>query len=225
MEQLEELTLFDIYAYNPENFGNLVIRFAFNSIVTGIIMYFFYYRNSPRKDYLMTFSLISITVFFLVILLDSVKLQMGFALGLFAIFGIIRYRTISIPIKEMTYLFVIIGISVINALASKKISYVEILFTNAVFLGFCWLYESNRIKKHISVKLVMYDNVKLIAPNQSEALKADLEKRLGLSIVKVEIGKVDFIRDSALLHVSYRMDSKEVNTADSTDNFTLTPDL
>ncbi len=219
MNDFIEHELFGVYAILPENFANLVIRLVINLLVTGVIIYVLYYRKTQRKDYLMTFSLISITVFFLVFLLDSIKLQVGFALGLFAIFGIIRYRTITIPIKEMTYLFVIIGISVINALANKKIGYAELVFANIVFVGACWLFESNLIKKHISVKTIVYDNIRLIKSGHETELKADLEERLGLIITKVEIGSVDFLKDSAVLNVSYVSKGADVNTAETNERY------
>ena len=111
----------------------LLFRFVFNFIVVGIIIHFFYYPKSKRRDYYFTFTLISISVFFLIFLLGSVKLKIGFALGIFAIFGIIRYRTESVPIREMTYLFTITALSVINAL-SIQVGLTEMLVTNAIFL-------------------------------------------------------------------------------------------
>jgi hypothetical protein len=199
----------------PNNFTDFLIPLTINLVVTGIIIFGIYYRKMYRKDYLITFSLISLTVFFLVFLLDNVNLPIGLALGLFAVFGIIRYRTISIPIKEMTYLFVIIGISIINALASKGIGYFELLFVDCMFIFSCWLAESRLIKTHVSVKVVVYDNVRLIKPEKQDELKADLEERLGLTIVKIEIGSVNFLRDSAVLKISYLPKDKEVNTADA----------
>lgn len=181
------MDIFGIQAFHLENFINLALRFALNLVVTGIIIYVFYYRKAQRKDYLMTFSLISLTVFLLVFLLDNVKLQIGFALGLFAIFGIIRYRTIVIPIKEMTYLFVLIGVSIINALANKKVSYAELMFANLAFIFFCWLFESRLIKRHTSSKVIMYDNIKLVHAGREAELKQDLEARLGLSITRIEL--------------------------------------
>lgn len=219
MENLIDYKLFGVYAYDSINFANLIIRFLFNLLVTGFIIYYFYYRKAQRKDYLMTFSLISMTVFFLVILLDNVKLQVGFALGLFAIFGIIRYRTITISIKEMTYLFVIIGLTVINALANKKISYAELLFTNTMFIILCWIFESDIFIRHISTKMVIYDNVKLVKAGKDEELKADLENRLGLKIIRIEIGTVDYIKDSAILTISYASKEVEENTADLIDKY------
>jgi hypothetical protein len=213
MNELIELSLFV-----PNNVANLFIPLVINLIVTGVIIYGLYYRKMHRKDYLTAFSLISLTVFFLVFLLDNAQLQIGLALGMFAVFGIIRYRTISIPIKEMTYLFVVIGISVINALANKKIGYAGLALVNVLFIFACWLFESSLITNHISVKKVRYDNISLIKAGKESELKADLEERLGLTIVKIEVGRVNFIRDSALLNVSYLTKGADVNTAETIDD-------
>jgi len=199
------------------SFVNLALRLLLNIVVTGFIIFALYYRKTHRRDYMMTFSLISLTVFMLVFLLDNVTLQIGFALGLFAVFGIIRYRTIVIPIKEMTYLFVLIGISVINALANSKVGYAELLFTNAMFMFFCWLFESRFVKKHISVKEIKYDNIKLIRSGMEAELKKDLEERLGLNIVKIKIEKVDLLKDCATLNVSYVVQPDELNTTENTN--------
>jgi len=148
----------------------------------------------------------------LLFMLDSVKLQVGFALGLFAIFGILRYRTDAMPIREMTYLFSIIGISVINALA-KNVSYIELGLTNAIFIGVSWLMESNRVLKHVSCKLVVYEKIEMILPERKADLIVDLKQRTGLEVTNVEIGSVDFLKDVAYLKVFYI--SREVNTADN----------
>ena len=215
--------LFGADAIVQKSFIDFAIPFIINMLVIGIIIYGIYYRKMHRKDYLTTFSLISLTVFFLVFLLDNINLQVGLALGLFAVFGIIRYRTRTIQIKEMTYLFVIIGISIINALASRKIGYIGLVPVNIIFILACWLFESDLIKHHISVKRVVYDNINLIKCGKENELKADLEKRLGLTIVNIEIGRVDFLRDSAVLRISYLSKDGVVNTADTLEEYELTP--
>jgi len=214
---------FGVESIVPKHFADFIIPLVINLLTTGIIIYGIYYRKMHRKDYMTTFSLISLTVFFLVFLLDSIELQIGLALGLFAVFGIIRYRTISIPIKEMTYLFVIIGISIINALANTKIGYIGLVLANIMFIFACWLFESTLIKKHISVKKIKYDNIRLIKVGRESELKADLEERLGLTIVKIETGSVDFLRDSAVLKISYLSIDPEINTAETIENFEITP--
>ena len=196
----------------------LLFRFVFNFIVVGIIIHFFYYPKSKRRDYYFTFTLISISVFFLIFLLGSVKLKIGFALGIFAIFGIIRYRTESVPIREMTYLFTITALSVINAL-SIQVGLTEMLVTNAIFLLVTCLLESERWRKHTSSKLILYDRIQLITPDKREELIADLSARTGLHIQKIEIGHIDFLRDAAFIKVYYESDSRETNTVDHLTKF------
>lgn len=214
----DEGVLFGSPLLDADGFGQLVLRFLFNFIVVGIIIHFFYYPKSRRRDYYFTFSLINISVFFLIFLLGSVKLKIGFALGLFAIFGIIRYRTESVPIREMTYLFVIIAVSVINALAIQ-ISYAELIATNLIFVLATWLLESNRWLKNISCKLILYDKIQLIKPEKSEELMADLKQRTGINIQKIEIGHIDFLRDVAYIKVYYEPFSDETNTIDMMTRF------
>jgi hypothetical protein len=202
---------------NVADFWFLVIRCLFNTAIVWFIIHFLYYRKSQRRDYYFTFMLISLSIFFLIYLLGSVKIKIGFALGLFAIFGIIRYRTESMPVREMTYLFVIIAISVINAL-SGPVSSLELVATNIIFILAIWLCEGNKWIKHTSCKLVQYDKINLITPEHYDEMLEDLTKRLGLNIVKVEVGAVDFLRDMAILKVYYKSlneDNGNVNTVDN----------
>ncbi len=180
----------------------LLSRFAINIVVVLLIIYLFYYPKSRRRDYTFTFTLISISIFFMIYLLGGTKLKIGFALGLFAIFGIIRYRTESMPVREMTYLFMIIAISVINALNADWHA-LEVLCVNAIFVLSLWACESILWLKqrHLASKLVMYDRIELIVPARRAELIADLEARLGLKIVKIEVGDVDFIKEATMIKV------------------------
>ncbi len=198
------------------DFYELLLRFSLNLLIIAIIVRGLYYPVTRRKDYLFTFLLLSTIVFLLCFLLESVKLQLGFAFGLFAIFGILRYRTNAIPIKEMTYLFVIIGISVVNALANKKISWAELLFTNLIILGLIYGLEKIWLLKHESSKVIVYEKIDLIKPEKRELLLKDLEERTGLKINRVEIGRIDFLRDTARIVIYYFESS--VNLADENDN-------
>ena len=193
--------------------SELVIRFLLNTAVIALIVRVFYYPKSKRRDYFVTFILISISVFLLIFLMGGVKLKVGFALGLFAIFGIIRYRTESVPIREMTYLFLIIAVSAINGLATS-ISYVELLATNLLFIISIWAMESNRWVKHVASKLVMYDNIALITPEKESELVEDLKKRTGLDIIRVEVGAIDFSKDTAMVKIYYEPLSNEINSVD-----------
>lgn len=192
----------------------MLTRFLINALVAWVIIRFMYYPKSRRRDYYFTFSLISICIFFLIYLLGGVKLKIEFALGLFAIFGIIRYRTESMPVREMTYLFAIITVSIINALATT-LSYVELAGVNLLFIACIRIYESSRWLKHLSCKLIMYDRIDLVKPECREELMEDLRLRTGLQIQKVEIGSLDFLRDSALLKVYYDTADNEINTVDN----------
>lgn len=210
---MEDLELMDSQLIDVADMWQLVLRFVFNTLVTWFIIRFQYYPKSRRRDYFFTFSLIAVSVFFLIFLLGGVKLKIGFALGLFAIFGIIRYRTESMPVREMTYLFVLIALSVINALA-VTLSYAELLVTNLIFIISIWLCEGRQWLNHVSCKLIMYDRIDLVKPSCMDELIEDLRNRTGLAITKVEVGAMDFLRDTAMLKVYYEAPDAEVNTTD-----------
>jgi hypothetical protein len=171
----------------------------------------FYYPKAKRRDYYFTFSLIGVSIFMLIYLMGGVKLKIGFALGLFAIFGIIKYRTEQVPIREMTYMFIIIAVAAINGLATS-ISYFELIGTNLIFIIALAICENTKWMKHVPTKLIKYDNVKLVAHGKEDELKADLEKRLGLKIIRVEVGNVDFLKDSAFIKVYYHLPKGESNS-------------
>ncbi|HNW57493.1 MAG TPA: DUF4956 domain-containing protein [Bacteroidales bacterium] len=194
----------------------LICRFTLNFTVILILVRWLYYSVAKRKDYLFTYILISCIVFFLCYLLENVKLQIGFALGLFAIFGIIRYRTDSMPIKEMTYLFLVIGISVINALANKKTSIVEVLFTNAAIIAITYALEKVWLLKHESSKIITYEKINLILPEKRQEMIEDLESRTGIKNIKrVEIGKINFLKDTCRVTIFFDEYSSGVNYEES----------
>ncbi|WP_405607493.1 DUF4956 domain-containing protein [Polaribacter sp. Asnod1-A03] len=186
-----------------DDFFKMMFRFTLNFIFLTIIIRFIYYPDSKRKDYVFTYYLISIIVFFLCFTLKKYEMDIGMALGLFAIFGIIRYRTNPVDIKEMTYLFVVIGVSIINSLANKKMSYAEILSANIIIISVLLLIEKYWALKQVVSKTIIYENIENIKPEKYEVLKADLEERTGLEINKVKIGDVDFLRDIATLTIFY----------------------
>jgi hypothetical protein len=193
------------------DFLEFILRFALNSSVIMILIRWLYYTNARRKDYLFTYILISTIIFLLCFLLESVKLQIGFALGLFAIFGIIRYRTSSMPIKEMTYLFIVIGISVINALSGTSTTLADLLFTNTVIILITYGLEKIWLLKHEASKTIIYEKINLIKPENHQDLLKDLVKRTGITnINRVETGKIDFLKDSCILTIFY--DSTVIET-------------
>ena len=171
--------------FDPNILLMLLIRFTANLLVCWIIIQFFYYRKSVRKDYYFTFMLFSCTIFLLLFILQNLSMEFGFALGLFCIFGMIRYRTETVSIREMTYLFVIIGISAVNGL-SMDVDYTTLLVANFLFIGIIWALESNKFVKHTSTKIVLYEKIALIKPDRYNDMIADLKDRTGLNITKVE---------------------------------------
>lgn len=208
---LEATKFFGIRLFDPDDFFELLWRFILNALVAILITRYIYYPSHKRRDFVFTFLLFSVVVFFLCHLLSNVKISMGFALGLFAIFGIMRYRTDTVAIREMTYLFVIIGISVINALANKKVSYAELFFTNFVIIAFVYAFEKMKLLKHESSKIIRMEKIELIKPGNEELLLSDIRERTGLNIHRYEIIRVDFLRDLADLTVYYYEGITKVN--------------
>lgn len=223
LQFIKDPQLFGIEFYNHQDFMLMLFRFTINLIFTLIIVRYIYYANSRRKDYLFTYILISIAVFFLSYVLQNVDLQLGFALGLFALFGIIRYRTNPIPIKEMTYLFLVICVSVVNALADIEISYVELFFVNLALIGVIYVIEYFWSYKHESSKTIIYEKIDLIKPQNQKKFIEDLEKRTGLKISRVEIGKINFLRDIAEVTIYYLWDKYSTNffEGETLNNFTF----
>lgn len=205
--QASEFEIFGAPLWDSEDFWKLLAKAIFNLFIITIIIRYLYYPVTKNKDYLFTYFLISLTVFLLCVLLDSVKLQLGFALGLFAIFGIIRYRTDPIPIKEMTYLFLVIGISVVNALANKKISHAELVFANLMIVFITFGMERIWLLKGESRKNVIYEKIELIVPERREELLVDLKERTGIDIIRVEVRRIDLLKDTANLRIFYYEDN------------------
>jgi hypothetical protein len=207
----DKIDLSGIEIIDLPSFLELVGRFALNIAVILILVRWLYYSTTRRKDYLFTYILISTLIFLLCYLLASVKLQIGFALGLFAIFGIIRYRTSSIPIKEMTYLFLVIGVSIINALADTKTSVAEVLFTNFVIIAIAFCMEKIWLLKHELSKTVIYEKIDLIKPEKHQELMDDLKERTGIKNIKrIEIGKIDFLKDTCTLQIYFDVTGYQV---------------
>lgn len=200
---------------NAIGIEDFLMRLVLNVAVSLGIVHFLYYRRSKRADYYFTFVILALSTFMVVALLGNVKLKAGVALGLFAIFSIIRYRTESMPVREMTYLFSIVAISVVNALGADAMGWVGLIIINIVFVIAIALAEQTRKMKHLACKYVKYDRIDLILPAKRKELIADLEARLGVKIAKVDVGTVNFLKDMALLKVYYEpLDGNEDNTVD-----------
>ena len=129
------MELFGIELFDKQDLIKLLFKFAINLGFLVIIVRYIYYKTKDEKDYVFTFFMFNILTFLICYLLRKVPIEMGFALGLFAVFGILRYRTETVPIRQMTYLFIVIGLSMINSLSNKSISWVEILMANSIIAG------------------------------------------------------------------------------------------
>ena len=201
----------------------MLIRFFICVVVSWIIIDRLYYRKSKRRDFYFTFMLISISLFFLVFFMIFVledmkgKAGIGLGIGLFGIFSIIRYRTDTMPVREMTYLFIIIALAVVNALASTM-PLIELVITNIIVIIAIIVCEW-RLKTE-NVKLVQYDKIELISPDKRDELIDDLKKRTGLDIIKVEVGAIDFLRDMTMLRVHYRSTDSGSNSVDKATKLT-----
>ena len=192
-------------------FLHTLIRFAVCFLFNGIIINQLYYKKSHRRDFYFTFMVMSVAIFFLVYFMMGMergKATMGVGLGLFGIFSIMRYRTDAMPVREMTYLFVIICLSVVHAMADN---YYELAIVDVITFVTILLCEINLKVKQ--TKLIQYDRIELIKPEKRDELKADLEARTGLKIIKVDVGGIDFLKDSAVLRVTYEGDkASDVNS-------------
>ena len=197
-----DLELFGISYFNDDCYA-LVFRMCVNIVLLTLLIRFMYYPKSRRKDYLFTYYLIGMITFFLCFGLKKLDIDTGMGLGLFAIFSILRYRTEGIEIKEMTYLFLVIGISVVNALASNKISLAEMGLINGVLLAITFGLENMWLLKHETRKIIQYERIDLIKPELYSEMLADVEERTGLKINRIEVGKIDFLRDTAQLRIFY----------------------
>ncbi len=224
-------TITDAMMTTTQSLTELAVRFFVNLVVCWILVQFFYYRKSRRRDYYFTFMVFSTAMLMLLYVMGSVEVGVGLTLGLFAIFGVIRYRTETVPIREMTYLFVIIALAAVNGLApvfklvgatSANPHYVLswgtvgiMVLSNVLVISLVWVLESGKMLNHTSAKLVLYDRIELIIPERREELIADLEKRIGLKVEGVEVGHVDFLKDAAFIKVYYTLEDGYSGSIDS----------
>ena len=184
---------------------NLIIRFGFNLIIAFIIIKLIYHRNSANNlDFVFTYFMFNSLIFFFAFLLSNITINMGFAFGLFAVFAILRYRTDPIPIKEMTYLFIVITIGVINALSGDEVSYAVLLFTNIALVALTYFLESYWQKNLLLRMTIEYEKIENIIPENHNVLIADLKERTGLNIKSFEFRRMNFLRDTVRIRIFYK---------------------
>jgi hypothetical protein len=186
---------------------NLILRFGFNLFIAFIIIKLIYHREHRDNDFVFTYFMFNSLIFFFAFLLSNININLGFAFGLFAVFAIMRYRTDPIPIKEMTYLFIVITVGVINALSKTEVSYGALLFTNIAIVGLTYFLEIYWQKNLLVRHMVVYEKLENIKPENHDKLLADLKERTGLDIQQFEIRRINFLRDTFRI----RIYSKEQN--------------
>lgn len=206
---LRWINFFEFTRTDSAEIIDLLIYLMLNLLTVYIVVRWFYLKSPDNKHYSFSYFTVSTVIFLLVFLLDNVRFELSLALGLFAIFGVIRYRTDPIPMKEITYLFVIIGISVINAITNSHISFFQLLLVNGIIILSVGLMESDLIFQRELRKKIRYDRIEMIVPERRQELIEDLEKRTGLRISQIDIGNIDLLRDTAEITIFYRQEENK----------------
>jgi hypothetical protein len=183
---------------------NLIIRFGFNLSIAFIIIKLIYHRNHTNNDFVFTYFMFNSLIFFFAFLLGKITINIGFAFGMFAVFAILRYRTNPIPIKEMTYLFIVITIGVINALSNSEVSFAALLFTNIALVSLTYFLETYWQKNLLARITIEYEKIENIKPEKRDTLLADLKERTGLNIQSFEFRRMNFLRDTARIRIYYK---------------------
>lgn len=188
-------------------FSNIFIRFSFNLFIAFVIIKLIYHRDYKGNDFVFTYFMFNTLIFFFAYILGNLDINMAFGFGLFAVFAILRYRTDPIPIKEMTYLFIVITIGVINALSGNQVVFIELLFANVTIVLLTFLLErhwvNNLPDNGLSSKTVVYNNMEMIKPENHQALIDELAEKTGLSIVSCKIGRLNFVENQVNVKLYY----------------------
>jgi hypothetical protein len=182
---------------------DFIARFAFNFLIVYIIVRWLYYPVHKNKDYLFTYFLFNLIIFLLCYMMKNTQLEIGVAFGLFAVFSVLRYRTLNVSVVDMAYLFLVISIGVINSLSNENVSIAEVLLSNILIIVIIFVMEKVWLVKHASTKVIEYEKIENIRPENYEKLIADLRQRTGLDIQRIEIGRIDFTRDVARIRIFY----------------------
>ncbi len=198
--------------FMDNDFYKLLFRFSFNMVILTVVIRYIYYVKTPRRNYVFTFYMISVISFVIVFALKKLDIDTGMGLGLFAIFGIIRYRTTPLRVREMSYLFIVIGLSVVNGLSGKQVSYAELLFINFAVVLIVYLMDTKLLVNLENSKVINYEKIENIKPENYEVLIQDLEERTGLNIIRATVGKVDFLKDVAEVKIYYFAEDDDSET-------------
>ena len=204
MGEIDGISIFGIPLFNQAVIFSMVIRYVLNFLVVYVIVRKIYYPITKNKDYFFSFFLVNTLIFFVCYLMNTASINLAVGFGLFAIFAIFRYRTDTVPIKEMTYLFMVVILAVINAVSTTDFSYIALLLTNVWIAALVWFMEKVWLVKYDASRLVVYEKIELIHPSREADLIQDLKDRTGLDIHKVKVGKIDFSSDTAIVEVFYQ---------------------
>ncbi len=189
-------------------FSNIFIRYSFNLFIAFVIIKLIYHRDYKGNDFVFTYFMFNTLIFFFAYILGNLDINMAFGFGLFAVFAILRYRTDPIPIKEMTYLFIVITIGVINALSASQVVFIELFFANVTIVLLTFLLErhwvNNLPDNGLSSKTVVYNNMEMIKPENHQALIDELAQKTGLSIVSCKIGRLNFVENQVNVKLYYK---------------------
>jgi len=187
-----------------DDFYKMIFRFLINIFFLTALIKYSYYKFSKKADYFFTFYLVGTIVFFLCFTLKKYEIDLGLALGLFAIFGILRYRTDPLKVREMTYLFVVIGLSLVNALSNKKMSYTEIFVANSIVVAMAYFLDRYWNQQKTNTKDILYESLEHIRPEHHELLKTELEHKLGFEILSISLGQIDFKAETVKIKIRYK---------------------
>lgn len=185
------------------SFPNFLLSFVFNFLAALVIVRFIYYPTTHNKYYVFSFLGFNTIIFFVLSFMASIEIGVGVGFGLFAIFSILRYRTDPIPVREMTYLFIITALPVMNSVGLDGKYWPHLVLANLAIMAILLVLEHEWGFHYESSKHIVYEKVELIRPDRQAEMMADLEERTGLKIKRVSIGKVDFLRDTAEVRIFY----------------------
>jgi hypothetical protein len=188
--------------------SSLLLRLALNLLVVGWLVRT-YARHLPNPGYVFTYVLLNVVTFSVGFLLSKVPIELGFAVGLFGVFGILRYRTEAIPARDLTYLFAVIGVALLNGLSHSGITLVELLTVNVLVAATAWGLEQAAFSQREECRQVVYDRLDLLAPDAADALLADLRQRTRLPITRFEVGDFDLLKDTAAIRIFFSQAARQ----------------
>jgi hypothetical protein len=191
--------------------NDFLIAYAINLVSAIIIVRWIYFPKHRSKKYVFTFLAFNLIIFLVLSLMTSVEMSIGVGFGLFAIFSVLRYRTNPIPIREMTYLFIIAALPVMNATAATGDHWAKLMIANLSVIFLLFILENEWGFSFESSKSITYEQIDMIRPEHRQLLLADLEKRTGLTINRIEIGRINFLRDTARVRIYYNNDHQLSN--------------